>query len=273
MNKPIVSVIIPVFNFEEYIEETINSVLKQSYKNFEIIVIDDSSTDNTFKIVQSLSKKFSSIKCFKIDHSGRPSVPRNYGIGKAKGEFVAFLDGDDLWVPNKLEIQVQFMSNNPELIFVYSASVTKGVSIFSSQFEVLPLINKAAKTRYDLIKKGNTITCSSILVRKRFLDQVNGFDEDPNLKIEDYDLWLRLSEIGPFQIIPKLQVYYRIHPSQFSSDYKIKQERLQYLAKKRNLELPPYKFYRNKGFIYLAIRNFVHVLTFLWLKIIGNFKS
>ncbi len=271
MNKPKVSVIIPVFNFEEYIEETLNSVLNQSYQNFEIIVVDDTSTDNTFQIVQGLAEKFKSIKCYKIEHSGRPSVPRNYGISKAAGDLIAFLDGDDLWVNNKLEIQVQYMMKNPELIFVYSASVTKGASIFSSYFEVLPLISKAAKSKDDLINNGNTITCSSVLARKKILDQVNGFDEDPKLKIEDYDLWLRLSEIGPFKFIPQIHVYYRIHSSQFSSDWKIKQERLQYLAKKRNLELPPYKFHRTKGFVHLAARNFVHLLTYLWFKTAGKF--
>ncbi len=272
-SSPLVSVVIPVYNVEKFVEETIYSVLKQTYKNFEIIVVDDSSTDDTLKIVQKLSKKFHKINYYKIEHAGRPSVPRNFGISKAQGSLIAFLDGDDVWVNNKLEIQVNYLLNNPQLVFVYSMSVTFGTSIFSPHYEVLPLISKAARTKNDLLQKGNSITCSSVLVKKNALQAVNGFDEDPKLKVEDYDLWVRLSEIGPFLFIPLLHVYYRVHQSQFSADWEIKQERVNYLAKKRNWNLPPYRYYRNRGKFFLFARNSVHFLTFLWIKFIGWYRK
>ncbi len=264
--NPLVSVIIPTFNVEHYIEGTISSVLKQSYTNFEIIVVDDSSNDKTPEKVQKLSNSDNRIKYFQIDHAGRPSVPRNFGIRKASGELIAFLDGDDLWTKNKLRDQVAYFINNPGYAFVYSVSVTVGAGIFSSHYEVLPLLHKAARSYDDLIAKGNSITCSSVLVKKVLLDEVNGFDEDPKLAVEDYDLWLRLSKLGSIGFVPRLHVYYSVHPSQFSGDWQTKQKRLDYLAAKRGLALPNYKFVRNRGFILRMVRYLIHYSTYLRIK-------
>ena len=271
LSAPLISVIIPSFNVENYIEETINSVLKQSYNNFEIIVVDDSSTDKTLEVVEKISKSNNKIKYFKIKHSGRPSIPRNFGIKKASGEYVAFLDADDIWTRDKLKDQIRFLQKYPNLIFVYSMSVTFGVvSIFSPYYEVLPLLNKAATTKEELILKGNSITCSSVMLKKEYLQKIGGYDEDPNLKaVEDYDLWLRLSELGAFGFIPKIHVYYRVHIAQSSSDWETKQKRLEYLSKKRGIDLPKYKFYRNKGLIIRLVRNLLHFSTYLWIRFLS----
>ncbi len=272
-NNPLVSVIIPAFNVEKFIGETLRSVINQTYKNLEIIVVDDSSTDQTASVVKEFIKSDKRINYFKIEHAGRPAVPRNYGINKSKGELIAFLDSDDLWSKNKLTEQVFFLNKNPELIFVYSMSVTVGrVNIFSPFYEVLPLLHKAAATRNDLISKGNSITCSSVLIRAEYLKRINNFDEDPDLKaVEDYDLWLRLSELGNFGFIPRIQTFYRVHSTQSSSDWETKQKRLEYLSIKRNISLPKYNFYRNKGPIIRMARNLVHFLTFLYVKFISLF--
>ncbi|MBT8385958.1 MAG: glycosyltransferase family 2 protein [Ignavibacteria bacterium] len=95
--NPLVSVIIPAYNSEKFIGQAIESVQKQTYSNLEVIVIDDGSTDNTISVVRSISEQDDRINCYKIEPSHRPSVPRNYGIDKAKGKFIAFLDSDDLW--------------------------------------------------------------------------------------------------------------------------------------------------------------------------------
>ena len=270
-NLPLVSVIIPVFNAEKYIGETVTSVLKQSYDNFEIIVIDDSSTDGTTGILEKMAQSNNKIKYFKIKHSGRPAIPRNYGIKKAGGEYIAFLDSDDLWTKDKLEEQIKFLQKYPNLIFVYSISVTFGeVNIFSPYYEVLPLLHKAATTREELISKGNPVTCSTVLVRKDIINSVGGYDEDPELKaVEDYDLWLRLSALGPFGFIPKIHAFYRIHKSQSSSDWETKQKRLEYLSSKRDIRLPQYKFYRNKGILIRLARNLFHFSTYLWIRFLS----
>ncbi len=272
--NPLVSVVIPAYNVEQFIGETLRSVLNQTYFNFEIIVVDDSSTDQTASVVNKFIQSDNRIKYFKIEHAGRPAVPRNYGISKANGEVIAFLDSDDLWTKDKLAEQVLFLKKNPDLIFVYSMSVTFGdVNLFSPFYEVLPLINKAAKSKEDLLRKGNSITCSSVLIKSVFIKKINGFDEDPKLKaIEDYDLWIRLSELGKFGFIPRIHTYYRVHSSQSSSDWETKQKRLEYLSSKRNIDLPKYHFYRNKGFPIRFARNGIHFLTFLYVKFLSLIK-
>jgi glycosyltransferase involved in cell wall biosynthesis len=270
--KGLISVIIPTYNSEKYLNETISSVLKQSYRNFELIIVDDGSEDNTREIIEGYASQNNQIKFFRIPHSGNPSVPRNFGISKANGEFIAFLDNDDLWTKNKLKIQLKYLQSRADIVLAYSMSVTFGdVNIFSPYFEVLPLFHKAAKTKNDLIVKGNSITCSSVIARTDLIKKTGGFDEDPELKVEDYDLWLRLAELGDFCFIPKILTYYRVHSSQFSNSWQIKQQRLEYLAQKRNLQLPAYKFYRNRGIIFLIIRNTVHTLYYLLFSALSLF--
>jgi len=271
-NIPVVSVIIPTYNSQDFIEETINSVLAQTFINLEIIVIDDESTDDTFKILNRLSENDNRIKNYQISHSGRPSVPRNYGVKKAAGKYIAFLDADDIWVKYKLEKQLHFFEKYPEHILVYSMSVTFGkTNFFSPSFEVLPLFNKACKTKNELIQKGNSITCSSVLINKEKLIEVGGFDEDPKLQVEDYDLWIRLSELGEIGFIPRILTYYRVHSMQFSSDWQTKQNRVKYLAEKRGWNIPEYKFRRNKGLLFLIIRNSIHIFNLLIAKFLSIF--
>jgi len=272
-NLPLVSVVIPTFNSENFIKETIYSVLNQTYQNFEIVIVDDESTDNTVSILQNLSDKDKRITYYQIPHSGRPSVPRNYGVEKSNGEYIAFLDSDDIWVKNKLEKQLSEFEKHPDYILVYSMSVTFGdVNIFSPYYEVLPLLHKASKNKNDLLKIGNTITCSSVLLKKETLQKVKGFDEDIKLKaVEDYDLWIRLSELGPFGFVPGIQTYYRVHGKQSSADWQTKQNRVNYLSEKRGWDLPRYKYTRNKGFLFLLIRNFIHFVNFLFVKFLSLF--
>ena len=271
-NSPLVSVIIPTFNSENFIKETINSVLNQTHQNFEIIIVDDESKDNTISILKDLSTKDERINYFQIPHSGRPSVPRNYGVEKSNGEFIAFLDADDVWVKNKLEKQLKVFEKHPKNILVYSMSVTFGdVNLFSPYYEVLPLLHKICKTKQELISKGNSITCSSVLIKKEYFQKSGGFDEDPNLQIEDYDLWIRLSELGQFGFIPRIQTYYRVHGKQFSADWQTKQNRVNYLSQKRGWDLPKYKYTRNKGILFLFTRNIVHFLNFLFAKFLSLF--
>lgn len=272
-NFPLVSVIIPAFNSENYIEQTINSALTQTYKNLEIIIIDDGSTDRTLEIVNKISGKDKRIKFYSIPPAGRPSVPRNFGIQKSNGEYIAFLDSDDLWHRRKIELQLKKLLQNPLSAFVYSMSITFGdISFFSSQYELLPLPFRAAKNRGDLLSIGNTIPLSSVIVRKDKLVEVNGFDEDPHLQIEDYDLWIRLSENSNFIFMPVVLVKYRIHSSQFSIDWETHKKRLTYLSEKRKIILPEYKKIRNRGFVLSFIRYMIHFKLYLIYNFITFFK-
>ena len=119
MDKPMVSVVVPCYNCEKYIEETINSILNQTFSNFEILVVDDLSTDNTECILEKLRKKDKRIKYFKLLKKGGATGARNKALREAKGKYIAFLDGDDLWKPEKLEKQVKFMEDN-NIYFSYT---------------------------------------------------------------------------------------------------------------------------------------------------------
>ncbi len=280
MNKrsdklPLVSVIIPCYNSGQYIKDTLMSVLNQSYSNIEIIAVDDESSDDTFKILEDSAQLDKRIKPYCIAHSGRPSVPRNFGISKASGSLIAFLDSDDIWIRNKVKPQVDYLLKHRETAFVYSMSFTFGeVNYFSEHYELLPLPFRAAKDAKELREIGNTITLSSVLVRKKALDEAGYFDEDPELKaVEDYDLWLRLSEKFKFYFIPRIQVYYRIHRTQSSSGWEAREKRLQLLADKRNIKLPRYKNLRRKGIILLLVRNTIHLIFYLLYKLLGWFEN
>lgn len=264
-SMPLVSVVVPAHNSARYIAETIDSVLRQTYGNFEIIVVDDSSEDDTVQEVVRMATSDNRIKLHRIEHAGRPSVPRNEGIRLARGQYTAFLDSDDLWTRHKLEDQIHYMLSDPEAVFVYSMSVTFGdVNLFSPSYEVLPLLKKAALSYEDLISKGNSVTCSSILIRTDILRSEGGFDEDPKLQIEDYDLWIRLSRRGKIGFIPRIHVFYRVHTVQFSGSWELKQQRLEYLSDKLKIQLPPYRFARNRSLAVRIARNALHFSNYIW---------
>lgn len=266
--EPLVSVIMPAYNSSGFIKESAASVLSQTYKNIELIIVDDGSADDTFNAAEKIAQTDSRVKFYSIPHAGRPSVPRNFGIGKSSGELIAFIDSDDLWIKDKLERQVKFFKRKINPVFVYSMSVTFGsVNIFSPLYEVLPLPFKAAKSRDALLKTGNTIPLSSVLADAAAVKSINGFDEDPDLQIEDYDLWLHLSELGSFYFFPRLQVFYRIHDSQFSADWETRKARMNYLSRKRGLRLPELKLHRRKG-VFLIIRNAVHFKVYLLMRLL-----
>jgi glycosyltransferase involved in cell wall biosynthesis len=268
---PLVSVIIPCYNSEKFLGEAVSSVLDQLYKNFELIIVDDSSTDTSFRIATQISEKDKRVRAFRIAHSGLPAAARNAGIAEANGELIAFLDSDDKWTKEKLMQQVNYFIEKPDAVFVYSMSITFGdVNIFSPMYELLPLFFRAAKNRNDLLKQGNSIPLSSVVVRTDKLKEAGGFDEDPLLKaVEDYDLWLRLSSEGNFYFLPRIHVYYRIHGNQSSSGWSVKEERLKNLMAKRNLKLPEYKYLRKKGGLYLLFRNAVHYKAYLLARILA----
>ncbi len=271
--SPLISVVIPAYNSENLIGATIDSVLAQTYEHFELVIVDDESNDRTPEIIKSFAGRDDRVKYLKIPHSGRPAVPLNKGIELSRGELVAFLDNDDLWDKHKLEEQVEYFEKNKQMVFVYSMSVTFGdVSVFSPYYEVLPLLFRAAVNHSELIAKGNSITASTVLAKREKLILAGNFDEDPELITHDFDMWLRLSELGSFGFIPRIHCKYRIHKSQLSRGWDIKKERLAYLQNKRDLNLPEYNFFRRRGILFLVPRNLIHFSTYLWIEIITFIK-
>ena len=271
--SPLVSVIVPVYNAAKFLPETIASISAQTWKNFEIVAVDDGSTDNSWEVLQNITVSEKRLRCFRIPPAGRPAIPRNHGIRESRGKLIAFLDADDLWTPDKLEKQISYLTSHPDVGLLYGASVTFGnVSLFSPLYETLPLPFRAYTTYDELVCKGNTIPCSTVIVKRSILDITGLFDEDPQNGIEDYDLWIQISKVTKIAFYPAIQVRYRVHEGQFSSDWEIKAKRVEYLAAKRNLPLPKYTFARNKGPLILLARNLVEIAAVAYYKLMHIFQ-
>jgi teichuronic acid biosynthesis glycosyltransferase TuaG len=182
-----ISVIIPTYNRENTILAAIESVLKQTYPVFEILICDDGSVDNTKKKILSLNND--KIKWIEGIHSGKPAVPRNRGILNSTGDYIAFLDSDDTWEINKIENQIFLLSSKK-----CQASFTNGMKFYNNSLTKFhnKHINKELNT-FNLLKD-NYIICSSTLIERKIIHEIGIFNESDSLKaIEDYSYWLKVS--------------------------------------------------------------------------------
>ena len=201
---PLISVIIPVYNSEKTIQETLKSVLNQTFSDFEIIVINDGSQDSTLDIISSLQD--SRIKIFSYPNAGI-SASRNRGISHASGEFIAFLDHDDLWTPDKLESQLRALQENPQAAVAYSwVDLIDESSQFIRSYSRLSI---TGNVQAELLVSNFLKTASNPLIRKEALIQVGGFEQSI-CGPEDWDLFLRMAAHYHFVAVPRSQVLYRM---------------------------------------------------------------
>jgi len=209
---PLVSVIIPAYNAEKTIQQTIESVLKQTLTDFELIAIDDGSQDATLEIVHSIRDP--RIKAFSFSNAGsNPS--RNRGLKIAAGEFIAFLDADDLWLPDKLELQLKALQENPQIAVAYSWT---DFIDESGQFLYRGMYSTATGDVYKKLLLGNFLESgSNPLIRKQALIEVGGFDESL-FACQDTDLYLRLAARYRFISVEKVQILYRRSSDSVSSN-------------------------------------------------------
>lgn len=232
-SHPLVSVIIPTYNHATYIGEALDSVLQQTYENLEIIIIDNYSDDNTEQIVSSI--KDLRIQYWKFHNNGVIAASRNFGVDKANGKIIAFLDSDDVWEPEKLHRQVQHLERNNDISIVASNYYIIGESpLWRNR---LNFDNKMYKDYYyqDLILD-NTVINSSAVVKREVFDKVGGLDEDPQyFAFEDWDLWLRCCRHGKLRIISTPVVGYRIHSGNAKNKLEIHTRSLNLLKKHRTL--------------------------------------
>jgi glycosyltransferase involved in cell wall biosynthesis len=207
-----VSVVIPTYNRAALLRESLESVAAQTYRDFEILVVDDGSTDDTRSVVES-----SGARWIPIGHSGLQAAVRNRGIEQAQGEYVAFLDSDDRWLPEKLKRQVELLRERPE----FALTCCNAHRLVDGKHE--GLLHRPGTLRtgdvFDALLKRNFVVNSSVLVRRATLTEVGGLDEDPALKsVEDYDLWLRIASTRKVHSFDDPLVDYRIHPGNESWD-------------------------------------------------------
>lgn len=149
--QPLVSIITPMYNSEKFILKTIESVINQTYSNWELLLIDDGSTDNTIQIVEDFKQKYTNIKLLQNPTNLGAAQSRNKGILEAKGDYIAFLDADDLWKPNKLDLQIQFMqTHNCDVSFSSYEQIDENVKPLNKLVQAIPKLtyNKYLKTNY-----------------------------------------------------------------------------------------------------------------------------
>ena len=219
-NTPIISVIIPTYNRENMIGYAIKSVLNQTFKNLEIIVVDDGSTDNTEEIIRGFKdKRVKYIKKYKKNRG--ISVARNVGIKIARGKYIALLDSDDKWLPEKLDKQIKILQDgSPELGVVYSNSCYIDES--GKNINKLPKPKKLEGYIYEDLLGGNYVgTPSTVLIRKECFQQVGLFDDLLNAQA-DWDMWIRIAKYYRFTLIKTPLVRYRLHSNQLSKNLGVK---------------------------------------------------
>lgn len=224
-SKPKISVIIPTYNYGEYVSEALDSVLAQTYKDYEIIVIDDGSTDNTKDIVgKYIENSIGNIKYIYQENKG-VSNARNTGIKNARGEYIAFLDADDIWFPDKLELQMDLFEKNPELglVFCNTFSFNEHSSSKKTGFQLNPA-GEPAKILQSLVIR-NRISTNTVIVKKRYFDKTGLFDEDLRFG-EDYDMWLRIAKYYKVDYLNTVLTKYRLHVNNLSKINKEKEERV-----------------------------------------------
>ena len=187
---PLVSVIIPAYNRKNFLIDALQSVFKQTYRNLEIIVADDGSEDGTEEVLERFMK-YPNFRYLSLRHSGYPGAVRNRGVLESNGEYIAFLDSDDLWKDEKIEKQINFMIKNPEIQICHTRELWVRRNTIVSQ--------KGQRYRRDgYIFKDALKKCiigpSTVMLRSSVLTEHGGFNE--NLEIaEDYELWLRLTAL------------------------------------------------------------------------------
>lgn len=210
---PAVSIIIPTYNRAKLISKALQSIIDQTYVNWEVIVIDNHSTDYTDKIFKNF--KDPRIKYLKIHNHGVIAKSRNLGIKTAKGEWIAFLDSDDWWTKDKLEVCFDNIDDKVDFIYHELEIIDKKFKFFKKKiFSGRELKKPILKNLLEgVIKDGNAIGQSSVVVRKNLLVKLGGISEDKNLVAsEDFNTWLRIAEITDnFKFLKKRLGFYLVH--------------------------------------------------------------
>lgn len=214
--KPVVSVITPTFNHEEYIEDCIRSVLRQTFPDWEMIIIDDGSTDNTPSLIQ----RFDDPRVIYLyeSHRGIEGLGENYNyaLGLSKGEFIIILEGDDYIPPNRIQIQISAFRDQRVILSHgrYAYIFDKRMFLSSMLWKKDILNNQPVGLALKAFLQGiNPIGTQSVMIRKSTLVEIGGFTQPEYLPLVDYPTWMKLALKGEFHFIPEVLGYWRRHSS------------------------------------------------------------
>lgn len=254
---PNVSVVITAYNSMTYLPETVESVLRQTFTDFEVLIIDDGSSDHIVQWASGLVDP--RVRLISQKNQG-VGAARSTGIAHAQGEYVAFLDGDDLWEPTKLEKQVRCFQENPEigLVHTWLAGIDQHSKptgrVIGSQIE---------GDVWQRIIERNMVACSSAMVRRCCFETIGVFDR--NLRFaEDWDMWIRLAARYHFAVIKEPLVGYREHPNSKSKKYATRLQDFRTIIEKA-FESAPFEL------LYLRNRSYGHInLCIAWKCLQGS---
>ncbi len=214
---PKVSVVIPAYNAMTYLPETLESVLRQTFTDFEVLIINDGSSDH---IVQWASELVDSrIRLISQENQGL-SGARNTGIAQAQGEYIAFLDADDLWEQTKLEKQVRCLEDNPEVGLVHAWMLLVDEQ---GKFTGRVMPSYAEGDVWKQLAEKNVIACPSVIVRRCCFEKVGVFDQSLH-SLEDWEMWIRIATSYPFAVIKEPLAYYRQLPNSMSKNCQVMEQ-------------------------------------------------
>jgi glycosyltransferase involved in cell wall biosynthesis len=214
--SPTVSAIVPVFNREEYLRAAVTSVFAQTFANWELIIADDGSDDGTRSYLRTL-QRFPRVSVLWLAHSGNPAVVRNAALQAASGEFVAFLDSDDEWLPDKLTKQVELLRKHPER--QWCCSTVLHIDAHGNPLPRRPVergMNRHKPLFEQIVRWETAIPMPTVMVRRDLLERVGGFDEQ-QLMHEDCDLWLKLARESDISYIDSPLSRVRHHGNHYSA--------------------------------------------------------
>ena len=211
---PLVSAVIPTYNYARYVAGAVESVLAQSFDDLEIVVVDDGSTDETADTLHPFLER---IRYIHQEHRGLAAA-RNTGIRVARGPYVAFLDSDDLWLPEKVSVQISRLDGDPAVGLVYGEAAlftetSPGTTTLHSYWAHHP----SGKILPWLVRQ-NVVPSPTPMVRRQLFDQVGPFDETLSA-CEDWDMWIRIARVSEFAYVDRVLAKYRVHAANMSLDY------------------------------------------------------
>ncbi len=244
--NPLISVVIPTYNRAGDLNRALKSIQAQTFINWEALIVDNHSVDNTDQVVSDFND--SRIKLFKIHNNGVIAASRNLGIRKASGEYIAFLDSDDWWKPEKLRLSLDALNAGADIVYHDLFLVTKS----DQRFFWKKVVTRDLKTSVfvNLLKNGNCINNSSVVVKKSLLISMGGLSEDHHLiGIEDYDCWLRIAKLTDrFIRLPKSLGYYWAGGGNISNPARIID----------NINIFVLRYLDDKDLIQYGIYNWIH---------------
>ena len=205
MNQPLVSVLIANYNHEDTIVETLQSVLNQTYKNMQVIVIDDGSTDESWNLINQFND--SRIEAFRLKKNQHVCAATNYGITKIKGDYVARIDSDDIWYPDKIERQIEYMTThkNCKVCFTWCDFIDEnGVNINDVEINRVRLHEASFSSQEDAVERfyfrGNCLAHSSVVMETEVMNTIGEYDVGYN-QLHDFDYWIRIAKRYPIDVI------------------------------------------------------------------------